>query len=701
MTRSPWNPTGLLLVLAGCNFAPLDANTRYRCQTDRSCAQANYLCGADFLCHPAGEDAGAAGGGGGGGGGAAGGGAGGGGGGGGGCVPTRSCLPRNCGKLDDGCGTMLVCSACSGADFCGGAGLNLCGQQICTPNGWCWENPYPQGNFLRAAWSASYEDVWAVGDVGTVLRFNGKHWSNVASPTRANLRGVFGVSPTEIWIVGDLGTVLHWDGTTLTSEGIGTTNDLYGVWSMPNGVVWVAGASSTLGMRTAASGWSLFAPATVSVGFKAIAGFSALDVWAVGDREVEHFNGTKFVQVPVAVPGGSTWNTLFSPSPDSLLAGGSGGLFATFDGGAWGVQQLSMNPNLRTLFGNGGSDLWATSDRGVYRWVGGTPQLVFSTFPQSFYAGAGLDGGEAMVVGTNGTWGLVAGDGGLTTNYYSGSGTDLNDVFAVNANTVAAVGGNSWLERFPNAGLPSWRRFNCSTVSFNQTLLAVWISPNGSAFATATANNTLGFKLGSPSSCITGSDNVTYPGVWGFPSGPTYYVGDRFTEIITDGGQPPLTVDIPNPGGTDYVWNAVWGSSPQEMFTVGTDGGILEWVDAVTGWRFAPGAVGNAELSAVYGFGAGSLLDVWAVGGQGTVLRRQGGQPFGKMDAGLTDDLRDVWVGGPAEVWTVGHDGGAWRFDGKRFSALTAPVRDLRRIHGAADAGVWAVGAGGAILFHP
>ena len=37
--------------------------------------------------------------------------------------------------------------------------------------GWCWENPFPQGNALAAVWADPANNVWAVGKAGTVLTF--------------------------------------------------------------------------------------------------------------------------------------------------------------------------------------------------------------------------------------------------------------------------------------------------------------------------------------------------------------------------------------------------------------------------------------------------------------------------------------------------------------------------------------------------
>jgi hypothetical protein len=38
---------------------------------------------------------------------------------------------------------------------------------------WTWQNPVPQGNHLRGVWGSSGSDVFAVGDDGTILHYDG------------------------------------------------------------------------------------------------------------------------------------------------------------------------------------------------------------------------------------------------------------------------------------------------------------------------------------------------------------------------------------------------------------------------------------------------------------------------------------------------------------------------------------------------
>lgn len=63
----------------------------------------------------------------------------------------------------------------------------------------------------------SGSDVWAVGDSGTALHFDGTAWSKIATGTSKNLRSVWGALPNDVWVVGASGLVLRWNGTAFTT----------------------------------------------------------------------------------------------------------------------------------------------------------------------------------------------------------------------------------------------------------------------------------------------------------------------------------------------------------------------------------------------------------------------------------------------------------------------------------------------------
>lgn len=59
--------------------------------------------------------------------------------------------------------------------------------------------------------SSSGSDVYAVGDKGTILHWNGSSWSNqTVSGVVHSLRSVWGSSITNIYAVGSEGIILHY-----------------------------------------------------------------------------------------------------------------------------------------------------------------------------------------------------------------------------------------------------------------------------------------------------------------------------------------------------------------------------------------------------------------------------------------------------------------------------------------------------------
>lgn len=65
---------------------------------------------------------------------------------------------------------------------------------------------------LNDIWSFDEQNAWAVGEKGSVTRWNGVSWTSVGGATAANLAGVWGTTPRNVWAVGS-GVVLYWNGT--------------------------------------------------------------------------------------------------------------------------------------------------------------------------------------------------------------------------------------------------------------------------------------------------------------------------------------------------------------------------------------------------------------------------------------------------------------------------------------------------------
>ncbi|HSS03022.1 MAG TPA: hypothetical protein VLM79_38435 [Kofleriaceae bacterium] len=190
-------------------------------------------------------------------------------------------------------------------------------------------------------------DVWMVGEAGTVLRWDGTSFVSIASPTQATLFGAWAAAPDDVWIVGgipgagkavDNDVVLHWDGQHLVRDDTlprrGTA--LLKVWGSDPGELWVVGEHGALWHRTQGR-WDDHSM-TSSTLFS-VHGCGRDDVYAVGGSQLLHFDGSAWSQVGPSIYG-SAIGVVCGRS--GALITGAGGLKLRWDrlSGAWHDDQL-------------------------------------------------------------------------------------------------------------------------------------------------------------------------------------------------------------------------------------------------------------------------------------------------------------------------------------------------------------------------
>jgi hypothetical protein len=64
---------------------------------------------------------------------------------------------------------------------------------------------------LYGIWGTSATNIFAVGNGGRILHFDGSAWTAMSSPTGARLSRVWGSAPADVWAVADT-AVVHYDG---------------------------------------------------------------------------------------------------------------------------------------------------------------------------------------------------------------------------------------------------------------------------------------------------------------------------------------------------------------------------------------------------------------------------------------------------------------------------------------------------------
>ena len=271
-------------------------------------------------------------------------------------------------------------------------------------------------NILQSVFGVSASDVWSVGQLGTILHFDGTRWSPSAQSgtvTSNYLYALWGQTGSSIWAVGANGTLINWNGTTWIAQNVGTQN-LFAVWGQSASDIWAVGQTNRLLHYNGAT-WSPSAQSGSFGGQNLIGvwGTGASDVWSVGTHGlVVHYAGSSWTQIVAA--DALTMNNLFGvwgSGPSDIWAVGQNATIAHYDGTSWKLSAQSGDVNLvpklstlRYLWGSTASDVWAVGDDGTLlhfdgvSWsakLGGAPAYSLSSV-------FGLGANDVWMVGSNG-----------------------------------------------------------------------------------------------------------------------------------------------------------------------------------------------------------------------------------------------------------------------------------------------------------
>jgi hypothetical protein len=85
---------------------------------------------------------------------------------------------------------------------------------------------------LYTAWGTSASNIFAVGDNGRIVRYNGTSWTPMQSPTNRTLVRVTGSGPSDVWAVGD-SVLVHFDGTTWSDVSTANSDLRYALSRVP------------------------------------------------------------------------------------------------------------------------------------------------------------------------------------------------------------------------------------------------------------------------------------------------------------------------------------------------------------------------------------------------------------------------------------------------------------------------------------
>src|SRR5262249_32954894 len=227
-------------------------------------------------------------------------------------------------------------------------------------DGWCWQNPLPQGLALNDVFALDRNDVWAVGREGITMHFDGAAWRKVdPGVTVARLNRVYGFAWNDVWTAGD-SKPAHFDGSAWTPAAGAPLDEILALSGSAPDDLWAGvygNAFAHYGGPTA--GWT-------ETSFNDQYGGSAWDVMAFSPRDVwmagpssflRHWDGQQWRQ-----PTGALSETfgVWGAAPDDVWIGGNMGMISHWNGQALSSTTLPDQWYVYRIWGTGARDVWAT-----------------------------------------------------------------------------------------------------------------------------------------------------------------------------------------------------------------------------------------------------------------------------------------------------------------------------------------------------
>ncbi len=384
---------------------------------------------------------------------------------------------------------------------------------------------------LRAIHGASRESLYAVGDAGIVLTFNGKKWLplRTADPVNADLYGVFSPGKGELVAVARSGEVLHLSGDAWKTHRP-TKEPLYAVWGDGKGRLIAAGKGGLMLKHEAASGWTILKSDTYE---------DLWGLWSKGDGTMIAAGSNRTVMAmsadgksKEAVAGLTGFRDVWGlPSGHTWAVGKRGNIIhqARF-GAKWSNQRSGVRIDLLGLAGSDWQNLVAVGQGGTLlsknkkgKWIklaGGSIERLVAVVPDLGSGPEGLmavgEGGTLLLHNTKGWQRVSLLPRGRYRALWSGDGR------------FGAVGDRGLFMLYENR---KWRRVKTGT---SEDLMALDESGDGGLVAVGTRGTVVRYRKGKAKAERTPTGHPLF-GVWAGSARNIWAVGGRGVTVHFNG----------------------------------------------------------------------------------------------------------------------------------------------------------------------
>ena len=161
-------------------------------------------------------------------------------------------------------------------------------------NGNDWQRRWVTGVYFQDTWALSASEGFVVADSGRFYKFNSvSGLSEITTPTNNKLNGVWGSAADKVYAVGNKGTILYYNGLDCIEVTNSASQDLNAVWGSGPQDIYAAGDSGTI-VHYNGTDWSIISAGQYSMDFQDIWGFAHNNIYFAGSDGLVHYDGNNW-----------------------------------------------------------------------------------------------------------------------------------------------------------------------------------------------------------------------------------------------------------------------------------------------------------------------------------------------------------------------------------------------------------------------
>ncbi|MBF0451375.1 MAG: DUF1566 domain-containing protein [Candidatus Magnetomorum sp.] len=198
---------------------------------------------------------------------------------------------------------------------------------------------------LFSVWGRSANDVYAVGNSGQIIHFDGTDWRSLESGTQSNLNAIWG-NDNQLYAVGDDGTLLSYENDLWIQIDIPFTTRLTGIWGA-NDTIFAAGTYGVL-LEKSSNDWiaqTSMTPSDISV----ILGGNTQSIYMISQSGVHNYTSGDWI--PISIPVTPNITDMQGSENGQWILVGDDGMILYKKSSDWqtGVTNTSMQLNAATV----------------------------------------------------------------------------------------------------------------------------------------------------------------------------------------------------------------------------------------------------------------------------------------------------------------------------------------------------------------